>query len=302
MSDQSLPFPTGGDPASPIVEVIPPRAPGDNTALASVEEHTPQGTPLDNVDTLTWHIGRQVTLAGILSDYISKHFKAGVDFGSARGKADDKPTLLKPGGEKLITVLGLRVRFVPDRASLAMAGNPAGLFAYKCLLINWRGEIVGEGRGACSTAERSNMTINNAIKMAEKRAQGDAICRVACVSEHFTSDDDITGAAVEQRQEQRQATRQAPRQEQPAVAPVEEPVNHKAYVWNWYKRNRKAQDQAIDNDSVIGDINDLLRSYRMGATVNTATPAEWARAYNDIRKATQPAPAANAAPYEEIFN
>jgi hypothetical protein len=156
------------------------------------------------------------------------------------------------------------------------------------------------------------MTINNAIKMAEKRAQGDAICRVACVSEHFTSDDDIATEQPrqEQRQEQpRQEQRQAPRQAQTAAAPVEEQPNHKSYVWTWYKRNRQARNQPIDNDSVIGDINDLLRSYRMGATVNTATPAEWARAYNEVRKAGRGAAPTGEQPgavslvdYEEIFN
>lgn len=291
MSDQEQIIPgTGEEPA-----------PGDNTAPAAVEAPAPAGTPLDNVDTLIWHIDRTVTLAGILSEYITRNFKPGVDFGSARGKQDDKPTLLKPGGEKLITVLGLRVKFVPDRASLAMAGNPAGLFAYKCLLINWRGEIAGEGRGACSTGERSNMTINNAIKMAEKRAQGDAICRVACVSEHFTSDDDIPGA---DRQEQRQAPRQEQRpatiQRAAEPAPSEEPPNHKAYVWTWYKRKRQASNQAIDNESVIGDINDLLRTFRMGATVNTATPGEWARAYNEVRKVGRTPASVTSA--EEIFN
>jgi hypothetical protein len=308
MSDQTLPIPTGGDPASVLVEVIPPGEPAPVEAPAP-----PAGTPLDSVDTLRWNIDRAVTLASILQEYTDTHFKPGIDFGSARGKAGDKPTLLKPGGEKLIAVLGLRVKFVPDRASLAMAGNPAGLFAYKCLLINWQGEIVGEGRGACSTAERSNMTINNAIKMAEKRAQGDAICRVACVSEHFTSDDD---APNEERQEPRQEPRQAPQATQapnppqraapaPGVQPGAdgEPISHKAYVWAYYKGNRRAHNLSLDDDSVIADINDFLRSFRLGATVNTATPAEWARAYAEIRKLPAPPKAASAAPdYEEIFN
>src|SRR5690242_10437465 len=149
MSDQTLPIPTGGDPATLLVEVTPP----GEYKTEVIEPAQPPGTPLDNVPTLIWHIDRTVTLADILDKYIKKNFKPGVDFGAAHA-ASEKNTLLKPGGEKLITVLGLRVRFVPDRASLAMAGNPAGLFAYKCLLINWHGETVGEGRGACSTGER----------------------------------------------------------------------------------------------------------------------------------------------------
>lgn len=297
MSDQTLSLPTAGDPATIEVELTPP-----TPETANQEPAQPSGTPLDDVNTLRWHIDRTVTLAGILSEYITNNFKSGVDFGSARGKQNDKPTLLKPGGEKLITVLGLRVKFVPDRASLAMAGNPAGLFAYKCLLINWRGEIVGEGRGACSIGERSNMTINNAIKMAEKRAQGDAICRVACVSEHFTSDDDITAEA--ERQEQRQETnaRRPTPNNQPAQSAHDQQKQDKAFVWNWYKNNRKDHNQATDNESVIGDINDLLRSYRLGATVNTATPAEWARAANDLRKQTLSKPVGAAVTGEEIFN
>lgn len=298
MSDQTLPIPTGGDPASALVEVTLSGEP------APVEAPAPAGTPLDNVDTLIWHIDRTVTLADILAKYILKNFKSGVDFGVIKGETsegkpfDSKPELLKPGAEKLIAVLGLRVRFVPDKATLAMAGNPTGLFALKCLLINWRGEIVGEGRGAAALAERKSWRVNNAIKIAEKRAQADAICRIACISAHFTQDAEVveTERPVEQHQEQRQAA-------QPASEAPAEPATHKAYVWAYYKGHRRAQNLALDNDSIIGDINDLLRSYRLGATVNTATPAEWARAYAEIRKLPIPAKAPSNNPnYEEIFN
>jgi hypothetical protein len=299
MSDQTLPIPTGGDPASALVEVT---LAGES---APVEAPAPAGTPLDNVDTLIWHIDRTVTLASILAEYITKNFKSGVDFGVIKGETgdgrsfDSKPELLKPGAEKLIAVLGLRVRFVPDKATLAMAGNPTGLFALKCLLINWRGEIVGEGRGAAALAERKSWKVNNAIKIAEKRAQADAICRIACISAHFTQDAEVmeTEHPVERRPvEQRQAA-------QPASEAPPEPATHKAYVWAYYKGNRRAQKLALDNDSIIGDINDLLRSYRMGATVNTATPAEWARAYAEIRKLQSSAKPPHSVPdYEEIFN
>jgi hypothetical protein len=311
MSDQPVPMPAGGDPATLDIELTPP---GDNTALAITDAPAPAGTPLDNVDTLIWHIDRTTTLASILAEYITRNFKSDIDFGVIKGETSDgrnfdsKPELLKPGAEKLIAVLGLRVRFVPDKATLAMAGNPPGLFALKCLLINWRGEIVGEGRGAASLTERKSWKVNNAIKICEKRAQADAICRVACVSAHFTQDADAVegerhdthAARQEQRQEQRPAPT-APTAAQGAQA-GEPPVNHKSYVWHWYKRNRQEQNQSIDNESVIGDINDLLRTLRLGCNVNTATAAEWARAYNEIRKTPARAqPPANHT-YEEIFN
>lgn len=86
--------------------------------------------------------------AAIIDAYISKHLKEGIDYGAipVRGRAS-KPGLFKPGAEKICLLLALRPVFTGDDATLNMAGNPTGLFAYVCQLVTRDGEIAGEGRG-----------------------------------------------------------------------------------------------------------------------------------------------------------
>jgi hypothetical protein len=125
----------------------------------------------------------------IIREFIARNLKSGTDFGTIMaGRRETKPSLFKPGAEKMCLLFQLRPKFTPDRATLAMAGNPPGLFAYVCRLIDRQGRIVGEGRGAADLSERNGWTVNNAIKICEKRAQVDAVLRVAGLSEIFTQD------------------------------------------------------------------------------------------------------------------
>ncbi len=125
----------------------------------------------------------------IIREFIARNLKSGTDFGTIMaGRRETKPSLFKPGAEKICLLFQLRPKFTPDRATLAMAGNPPGLFAYVCRLIDRQGRIVGEGRGAADLSERNGWTVNNAIKICEKRAQVDAVLRVAGISEIFTQD------------------------------------------------------------------------------------------------------------------
>jgi hypothetical protein len=130
----------------------------------------------------------------ILADYINRNFREGIDFGAVKGGSKNgreftgKPTLLKPGAEKLTLAMGLRARFVQDRQTYAMAGSPAGLIALKCLLVDSAGEVAGEGRGAATLAEKNS--INNAVKFAEKRAQVDAVLRLGGLSGYFEQEED----------------------------------------------------------------------------------------------------------------
>jgi len=58
----------------------------------------------------------------------------------------------------------------------------------KCVLLSKSGVEVGEGRGASSVAEKSNWSVNNALKIAQKRAQTDAVLRTGGLSDFFTQD------------------------------------------------------------------------------------------------------------------
>lgn len=110
----------------------------------------------------------------------------GTDFGVIPNIRDAKPTLLKPGSEKIARWLDLRFHFEADQDSWVQAGSIGGTICYLCYLIDPQGEIVGEGRGSAAVQEKK--TINNTIKAAEKRAQVDAILRYGCLSAEFSQD------------------------------------------------------------------------------------------------------------------
>jgi hypothetical protein len=115
-------------------------------------------------------------------------------------------------------LLQLRPHFIPDRPTLAMAGNPPGLFAYICKLIHTpTGVIIGEGRGTADLSEKQQWTVNSAVKIATKRAQVDAVLRVAALSDFFTQDledgaEDTADRAYQAHQTQQQ---QRPREQPP---------------------------------------------------------------------------------------
>ena len=125
----------------------------------------------------------------IIREFIARNLKSGTDFGTINSNGrESKPSLFKPGAEKICLLFQLRPKFGADRATLEMAGNPPGLFAYICRLVDHHNRVVGEGRGAAELSEREGWTVNNAIKIAEKRAHVDAVLRVVGLSEIFTQD------------------------------------------------------------------------------------------------------------------
>ena len=121
---------------------------------------------------------------------IQKTLHQGHDFGVIPGT--DKPTLLKPGAEKILMMMGLRSEFeIAD----STRDFEKGFFQYqvRCRLL--KGDMVlTEGLGACNTRERKYLkmdpyTIDNTVlKMAKKRAMVDAALLVASLSDVFTQD------------------------------------------------------------------------------------------------------------------
>lgn len=85
--------------------------------------------------------------------FVKEIMRAGVDFGTVPGT--NKPTLLKPGAEKLTTFFGLVPRFVPVNVTELWGDDgsePLFYYHYKCELYR-NGVIVGEGDGSCSSRE-----------------------------------------------------------------------------------------------------------------------------------------------------
>lgn len=154
---------------------------------------------------------------------IQKQLKSGHDYDTIPGT--QKPTLLKPGAEKTLMLLGLTSEYdVLEKVE----DYDKGVFAYtvKCTLSR-NGHKVTEGLGSCNSKEdkyryrwvkaeeiphgidieslKSRTTkygnvqyridndeiysqVNTLLKMAKKRAQIDATLTVAALSEVFTQD------------------------------------------------------------------------------------------------------------------
>jgi hypothetical protein len=126
-----------------------------------------------------------------LMDWVRSALVEGRDFGSIiiRGQKS-KPSLLKPGAEKIAGMLGLIPRFpnLKEYEECAISGQPIDLIILKCELHNQSGEVIGEGVGARSVEKQDQGDLNKALKMASKSAMIDATLRCAGISEIFTQD------------------------------------------------------------------------------------------------------------------
>lgn len=172
-------------------------------------------------ETLSKVKSLQATLKNILVD---KH-----DYGTIPG-CGDKPTLLKPGAEKILMALGITSSYELIEHTENFEGK--GFFAYtvKCILFK-NGQKITEGLGHANSKEKkwavesvfekdlpegtdksllrkrefngkngtfvkyevdadANSKANTILKMAKKRSQIDAVLTVASLSEIFTQDFD----------------------------------------------------------------------------------------------------------------
>ena len=231
-----MPRRTTSDPsASPDrdLDQTPPDRPPDAPPPAAGDPAVSQPTePTPSILTIAPDALREIVAAEearreIIREFISRQLKSGTDYGTITSNGrESKPSLFKPGAERICLLLQLRPRFSADRATLAMAGNPPGLFAYICRLMDSHGNIVGEGRGAAALTEREGWTVNNTIKICEKRAQVDAVLRVAGLSEIFTQD-------IEDLDQRQAMSHDAPRPPAPAEAtttPLPGPTARNTYV------------------------------------------------------------------------
>ena len=126
-----------------------------------------------------------------LMDWIRSSLVEGRDFGSImiNGK-QSKPSLLKPGAEKIAGMLGLIPRFPNLKLyeDAVLEGKSITTIILKCELQNQIGEVIGEGVGARSVETQDNGDLNKALKMSAKSAMIDATLRCAGISEIFTQD------------------------------------------------------------------------------------------------------------------
>jgi hypothetical protein len=79
------------------------------------------------------------------------------DWGKIEGI--NKPTLLKPGAEKLLNFFGYNCEFVPvsvveDWGGQEHGGEPFFFYRYRCIVRARGGVVVGEGIGSCNSWEK----------------------------------------------------------------------------------------------------------------------------------------------------
>ncbi|MBC8590642.1 hypothetical protein [Wansuia hejianensis] len=117
----------------------------------------------------------------------------GHDYGAAFF-GSSKASLLKPGAEKILMLLGLSSEY---EVIEKIQDYEDGFFAYTIRCILKRGnQVITEGLGHCNSKEKKYdsdrqdkfMLGNTCLKMAKKRAQVDASLTVGSLSDIFTQD------------------------------------------------------------------------------------------------------------------
>lgn len=146
---------------------------------------------LSIIDTVSiQQVQQTMTKISQFQTVIQKTLHQNHDYGIVPGT--DKPTLLKPGAEKILMMMGLRSEFeIVD----STRDWEKGFFQYQVRCKLYKGDVlITEGLGCCNTRERKYIkqdpyTLDNTIlKMAKKRALIDATLLVASLSDIFTQD------------------------------------------------------------------------------------------------------------------
>ncbi len=144
--------------------------------------------------TLRKQMQRDQDTRAVIEEYIKNNMVEGKDYGSIEVKKGtgimSKPSLFKPGGEKFCGLFKIRPTFRKDFDTVEMLGSTPGIIAYICELVDTGGNVIGEGRGTAKTDPKnsSDFEINKQIKIAQKRAQIDAVLRTGGLSDFFTQD------------------------------------------------------------------------------------------------------------------
>lgn len=162
----------------------------EETGITKVEKGVEVSAPVAELQAA---IDIESQKRAVIEKYIQSNLKEGVDYGviemesKKTGKTfTSKPTLFKSGSERIASLLKVRPVFKKDAEVWEMLGSKAGIIALVCELVDSEGKVIGEGRGACTIIEKSD--VNVCIKIAEKRAQIDAVLRTAGISDRFTQD------------------------------------------------------------------------------------------------------------------
>jgi hypothetical protein len=193
---------------------------GESTAVA-----LRSGSPFDgNVAEFRGALARRGENRGALIEWVRAALVDGTDYGAIKRSNGSmtKPSLRKPGAEKICGMLGVIPTFptLKDYEQLALQGIPIDQIILRCHLLSAAGEVLADGVGARSLKQDSG-DLNKALKMACKSAHIDATLRMAGLSEIFTQDlEDMPKETFDGQQEQRPAPQQQRRASPPAQKPA----------------------------------------------------------------------------------
>lgn len=178
----------------------------DVRALAPVASASPLDLPAEQ---FVAGLDRRRENRAALMDWVRDAMVEGVDFGRIHVVGKDKcragrhctnpnhfskPSLFKPGAEKICGMLGVTVHYptLHDYEQAALHGVQLVHVIVRCELHDVAGRVIADGVGARSLKQDYG-DINKALKMAEKSAHIDATLRMAGLSEVFTQDmEDMT--------------------------------------------------------------------------------------------------------------
>lgn len=175
--------------ASPIPEVTETLP--EKTLPPSIQPSDPTFSPLDLPAHLFKEgLDRRGANRKALISWVHDALHEGIDFGSiptSRGLS--KPSLWKPGAEKICGMLGVTTHFptLSLYEDKALRGEAIEFVVLRCELRTG-GHVVAEGIGARRVLETDRGDINKGLKMAAKSAHIDATLRLAGLSEVFTQD------------------------------------------------------------------------------------------------------------------
>lgn len=195
--------------------------PGESTAIA-----IRSASPFDgNVAEFRGALARRGENRAALIEWVRAALVDGTDYGAIKRSNGSmtKPSLRKPGAEKICGMLGVIPTFptLKDYEQLALQGIPIDQIILRCHLLSAGGEVLADGVGARSLKQDSG-DLNKALKMACKSAHIDATLRMAGLSEIFTQDlEDMPRESFDGQQESRPAPRQ---QQQRAAPPANKPA------------------------------------------------------------------------------
>lgn len=162
-------------------------------------------TPLDlPVEVFQAGLDRRGQNRNALMKWLGSALVEGVDYGRihvvSRAKCQagnrctnpahfSKPSLFKPGAEKICGMLGVSPTFpsLKEYEQKALDGVEIRQIVLRCVLVSAHGQELAEGIGARSVVQDQG-DLNKSMKMAEKSAQIDATLRLGGLSEVFTQD------------------------------------------------------------------------------------------------------------------